>query len=266
MLNNKQIKSVHQIIKKMLSDNRECKIILFVFGQKGMQIKDILNLGYGKDEAYIVDDRYARYNPKIQSIDFLKHLDCSKYVALFSVLNAETENVYETARQYFDKSRIYVVFDEKEPDIEKQIIEETNKDVTKCGKHSTGPLCNHWLVESVGAFCSFALGCDVVSNHPVNYLSTAPFIYSNVEINEPLKLYEFPIWEKGEPQYVEGIEPQGKIEKFRRINIGNDVWIGQNVLITNGSDIGNGVIAGAGAVITKPVPDYAIVGGGCRLE
>lgn len=31
--------------------------------------------------------------------------------------------------------------------------------------------------------------------------------------------------------------------------------------ITNYSDIGNGVIAGAGAVITKPVPDFAIVVG-----
>ncbi len=33
------------------------------------------------------------------------------------------------------------------------------------------------------------------------------------------------------------------------------------VLITNGSDIGNGVIAGAGSIITKPVPDYAVVVG-----
>ncbi|WP_373432803.1 antibiotic acetyltransferase [Clostridium sp. N3C] len=31
--------------------------------------------------------------------------------------------------------------------------------------------------------------------------------------------------------------------------------------MTNGANIGNGVIAGAGAVITKDVPDYAIVVG-----
>lgn len=51
------------------------------------------------------------------------------------------------------------------------------------------------------------------------------------------------------------------IEKFRRVQIGNDVWFGQNVLVTNYANIGNGVIAGAGTVITKDVPDYAIVVG-----
>ena len=39
------------------------------------------------------------------------------------------------------------------------------------------------------------------------------------------------------------------------------MWLGRNVLITNSSNIGNGVIAGAGAVITKDVPDYAVVAG-----
>lgn len=51
------------------------------------------------------------------------------------------------------------------------------------------------------------------------------------------------------------------MKQFKRIRIGNDVWLGHNVLITNYSNIGNGVIAGAGSVITKDVPDYAIVAG-----
>ena len=38
-------------------------------------------------------------------------------------------------------------------------------------------------------------------------------------------------------------------------------WFGLNVLVTNGADIGNGVVAGAGAVITRDVPDYAVVAG-----
>lgn len=46
-----------------------------------------------------------------------------------------------------------------------------------------------------------------------------------------------------------------------RLTIGNDVWLGKNVIITNYSNIGNGVIAGAGAVITKDIPDYAVVCG-----
>lgn len=43
--------------------------------------------------------------------------------------------------------------------------------------------------------------------------------------------------------------------------IGNDVWIGARVIILPGVKIGDGVILGAGAVVTKDVPDYAIVGG-----
>lgn len=55
------------------------------------------------------------------------------------------------------------------------------------------------------------------------------------------------------------MNPHGSFYKTRRIKIGNDVWLGRNVLITNGFNIGDGVIADA--IITKDVPDYAIVMG-----
>lgn len=44
-------------------------------------------------------------------------------------------------------------------------------------------------------------------------------------------------------------------------NIGNDVWIGKNVIILPGITIGNHSIIGAGAVVTKNVPDWAVVAG-----
>lgn len=55
------------------------------------------------------------------------------------------------------------------------------------------------------------------------------------------------------------IHKQGK--KYYNTYIGNDVWLGANVIITAGCVVGNHVIVGAGAVVTKDVPDYAIVGG-----
>ena len=46
------------------------------------------------------------------------------------------------------------------------------------------------------------------------------------------------------------------------LEIGNDVWIGARVSILPGcKKIGNGVIVGACSVVTKDIPDYAIVGG-----
>ena len=43
--------------------------------------------------------------------------------------------------------------------------------------------------------------------------------------------------------------------------IGNDVWIGQDVLLARGIRICDGAVVGAGSVVTKDVPPYAIVGG-----
>ena len=46
------------------------------------------------------------------------------------------------------------------------------------------------------------------------------------------------------------------------LEICDDVWIGARVIILPGcKKIGTGVIIGAGAVVTKDIPDYAIVGG-----
>lgn len=48
---------------------------------------------------------------------------------------------------------------------------------------------------------------------------------------------------------------------YQRLTIGNDVWIGRRVMVMPGVRIGDGAIVAAGAVVTKDVPDYAIVGG-----
>ena len=49
--------------------------------------------------------------------------------------------------------------------------------------------------------------------------------------------------------------------RVSEVVIGNDVWIGKRVIIMPGVKVGDGVIIGAGAVVTKDVPDFAIVGG-----
>ena len=45
------------------------------------------------------------------------------------------------------------------------------------------------------------------------------------------------------------------------ITIGNDCWIGQRAFFVGGLSIGDGAVVLAGAVVTKDVPPYAIVGG-----
>lgn len=50
-------------------------------------------------------------------------------------------------------------------------------------------------------------------------------------------------------------------EKEQPVVIGNDVWIGDRVIILPGVHVGDGAILAAGAVVNRDVPPYAVVGG-----
>jgi acetyltransferase-like isoleucine patch superfamily enzyme len=50
-------------------------------------------------------------------------------------------------------------------------------------------------------------------------------------------------------------------EKNNLVEIGSDCWIGENVFLVGGITIGDGAVVLAGAVVTKDVPPYAVVGG-----
>lgn len=45
------------------------------------------------------------------------------------------------------------------------------------------------------------------------------------------------------------------------VTIGRDVWLGANVVVVAGVKIGDGAIVGASAVVTRNVPDMAVVAG-----
>ena len=45
------------------------------------------------------------------------------------------------------------------------------------------------------------------------------------------------------------------------ITIGDDVWIGSHVVVLDGVTVGSHAVLAAGAVVTKDVPDWAVVGG-----
>lgn len=55
------------------------------------------------------------------------------------------------------------------------------------------------------------------------------------------------------------IQAQGK--HYLTTQVGNDVWIGANVVILAGVTIGNHCVIAAGAIVTNDIPDYSIAGG-----
>ena len=96
----------------------------------------------------------------------------------------------------------------------------------------------------VGRFCSIAMGASIglpqhsistVSSHPAFYLKHTPLAKTYAD--------------------------RDVFTTTRRTVIGHDVWIGQNAIIMSGVRVGIGAVIGAGAVVTRDVPDYAIVGG-----
>lgn len=45
------------------------------------------------------------------------------------------------------------------------------------------------------------------------------------------------------------------------MEIKDNVWIGNNVIVLGGTKIGEGVIVHAGSVVAKDIPDFSIAGG-----
>ena len=55
-------------------------------------------------------------------------------------------------------------------------------------------------------------------------------------------------------------------EYGKQVTIGDNVWIGGNTVICPGVNIGSNVIIGAGSVVTKDIPDWAIAAGNpCKV-
>ena len=91
----------------------------------------------------------------------------------------------------------------------------------------------------IGKFCSIADGVKFVfGHHPTNQVSTFPI--RSLCCN-----------------YAPHFDAKSK----GAIEIGNDVWIGLNVIILSGVKIGNGAVIAAGSVVTKSIPPYSIFGG-----
>lgn len=66
-------------LKKILEMDSNRNFVIYPFGQIGMSLKNILNMRYLIEEAFIVDNELARYNSKIKSVKDLEYIDTTKY-------------------------------------------------------------------------------------------------------------------------------------------------------------------------------------------
>ncbi|MGL3111896.1 acetyltransferase [Bradyrhizobium sp. BR 1432] len=127
-----------------------------------------------------------------------------------------------------------------------EILSETSLHNAELGDFSyLGPRC---MVGDavIGRFCAIAADVRIgAPNHPMTRPSLHRFSYC--------------------PEYyVSGAaRDQAFFDKRKadRAIIGNDVWIGHGVIVLPRVTVGNGAVLAAGAVVTKDVEPYTIVGG-----
>jgi len=117
------------------------------------------------------------------------------------------------------------------------------------GSVGYGTYCmqNCYIEGCIGRFCSIAADVKVArGTHPTTlpYATTSPMFFSTRK------------------QAGTTFTTIDRFDELKApVTIGNDCWIGQRAILIGGITIGDGAVVMAGAVVTKDVPPYAIVGG-----
>jgi virginiamycin A acetyltransferase len=109
------------------------------------------------------------------------------------------------------------------------------------GMYTHGGCFVPWMVDpktKIGRYCSIASGVRIINhNHPLAFKGTSGLFFN-------------PLF---------GVSERWLIE-HRPLEVGNDVWIGANaVIMPEVNRIGDGAVIGAGAVVNRDIPPYAVV-------
>lgn len=111
------------------------------------------------------------------------------------------------------------------------------------------------LTAKIGRFSSIGHNCSILTGrHPYTYpyVSTSPMFYSVKKQNGDSFATE---------QIYEDEHAFADVARKYKIIIGNDCWIQSDIRFVAGTCVSDGAVVLSGAVVTKDVPPYAIVGG-----
>ena len=115
-----------------------------------------------------------------------------------------------------------------------------------------GKRCEIANTDKIGRYCSF--GQDILVGagpHPTDWLSSSNMFFRANRVADHPSVSAF----------FDGRE----IPPFRHgkamCTIGHDIWCGSKAMVMMGVTVGHGAVIAGGAVVTKDVPPYAIVGG-----
>jgi phosphonate metabolism protein (transferase hexapeptide repeat family) len=127
-----------------------------------------------------------------------------------------------------------------------EILGDTAVEYSELGDFSyLGPGCMVGDAK-IGRFCAIAAQVRIgAPNHPIDRPSLHRFTYC--------------------PEYYSATAERDRAffaeRRDDRVVIGNDVWIGHAAIVLPGVTVGDGAVLAAGAVVTRDVPPYTVVGG-----
>ena len=126
------------------------------------------------------------------------------------------------------------------------------------------------LGKSDGAFinppfyCDYGTHIEAGKNFYANYNCTILDV-AKVKIGDNCQMApNVAIYTAGHP--IHPMSRSSMYEYGKEVTIGDNVWIGGNVVVCPGVHIGDNVVIGAGSVVTKDSPDWSVAAGNpCRV-
>ena len=113
-------------------------------------------------------------------------------------------------------------------------------------------------------YCDYGFNIEVGSNFFANYNCTMLDVAKITIGKNCFMAPNVSIYTAGHP-----IHPDSRNSMYEYgipVTIGDNVWIGGNVVICPGVTVGNNCVIGAGSVVTKDIPDWTIAAGNpCRV-
>ncbi len=126
------------------------------------------------------------------------------------------------------------------------------------------------LGKSDGAFinppfyCDYGTHIEAGKNFYANYNCTILDV-AKVKIGDNCQMApNVAIYTAGHP--IHPMSRSSMYEYGKEVTIGDNVWIGGNVVVCPGVHIGDNVVIGAGSVVTRDIPDWTVAAGNpCRV-
>lgn len=120
---------------------------------------------------------------------------------------------------------------------------------------------NKLYAAKIGAYSYIQTGGRIFNCEIGKFCSIASNVTIGPGIHDMSKVSTHPVFVQKSAPLPRVFALRDCVLNFKKVTIGNDVWIGEKVIILDGATIGNGAVIAAGAVVVKDVEPYSVVAG-----